>query len=172
MHPHHLETDMTMDQHSYRTTFVVEATPEETFAAVNDVRGWWSQDLDGSTDTVGAEFAFRGNHEGVNVHRAQIKVTDLVPRERVAWQVLDNHFTFTEDQSEWTDTRIVFELAPVDAGTEVRFSHLGLLSAHECYDVCSNAWSAFLHDSLRALAETGRGEPMRRLSVVASAQPA
>src|SRR3954447_21738706 len=140
--PTDLESDMSLDQHSYRTTFVVEATPEETFAAVNDVRGWWSEDLDGVTDSVRAEFAFRGNHEGVNVHRAQIKVTDLVPGERVAWHVLDNHFTFTEEQSEWTDTRIVFELTPADAGTEVRFSHLGLLSTHECYDVCSNAWSA------------------------------
>jgi Activator of Hsp90 ATPase homolog 1-like protein len=158
-----LERDMTMEQHSYRTTFLVEATPQETFAAVNDVRGWWSEDLDGRTDTVGAEFAFRGNHQGVNVHRARIKVTDLVPGERVAWQVLDNHFTFTEDQSEWTGTRIVFELVPVDAGTEVRFSHLGLLPAHECYDVCSNAWAGFLHDSLPHLAETGRGEPMQRL---------
>jgi uncharacterized protein YndB with AHSA1/START domain len=164
---------MTMDQHSYRTTFVVEATPDETFAAVNNVRGWWSEDLDGSTETVGAEFAFRGNHEGVNVHRAQIQVAELVPGERVAWQVLDNHFAFTEDQSEWTGTRIVFELAPVDSGTEVRFSHLGLLPAHECYDVCSNAWSGFLYDSLRHLVETGAGEPMARLSVVAApAQPA
>src|SRR4051794_1901969 len=45
--PTDLESDMSLDQHSYRTTFVVEATPEETFAAVNDVRGWWSEDLDG-----------------------------------------------------------------------------------------------------------------------------
>ena len=157
--------DQHLDQHSYRTTFVVDATPDDTFAAVNDVRGWWSEDLEGSTDRVGAEYDFRGNHEGANVHRARIRVTDLVPGQRVAWQVLDNEFTFTDDQSEWTGTTIVFDLSAVAGGTEIRFSHLGLLPAHECYDVCSNAWSGFLHESLRHLVETGRGEPMQRLDV-------
>jgi len=105
--------DQSSDQHSYRTTFVVDATPDDTFAAVNDVRGWWSEDLEGSTDRVGAEYDFRGNHEGANVHRARIRVTDLVPGQPVAWQVLDNEFTFTDDQSEWTGTTIVFDLSAV-----------------------------------------------------------
>jgi hypothetical protein len=152
-----------MNDHSYRTSLVVEATPEAAYDAVNDVRGWWSQDLAGSTDTIGTEFAFRGNHEGVNVHRATIQVTELVPGKRVAWHVLENHFTFTEDQSEWTDTRILFEISAVDAGTEIRFSHVGLLPEAECYDVCANAWATFVHDSLRSLVVTGEGLPMRRL---------
>jgi len=31
--------------------------------------------------------------------------------------------------------------------------------------VCSNAWSGFLHESLRHLVEPGRGEPMQRLDI-------
>jgi len=157
-----------MNDQSYRTTLVVQATPDQAFDAINDVRGWWSQDVDGRTDTVGAEFAYRGNQDGVNVHRARIRVTELVPGQRVVWHVLDNWMSFIDDQAEWKDTRIVFEISPTDAGTEIRFSHLGLLPAHECYDVCSNAWSGFLHDSLRHLVETGRGEPMQRLDVAAA----
>ena len=152
-----------MDQTSYATTLVVEATPEAVFAAVNDVRGWWSMDLDGRTDTLGDEFTFRGNHEGQNVHRSRIRVTELVRDRRVVWHVRDNHFTFTEDQEEWKDTRIVFELSPEGEGTRIRFSHVGLVPVHECYDVCSSAWSFFIHDSLRSLIETGTGEPMPRL---------
>jgi len=153
-----------MNDASFRTTLSVEAAPDDAFAAINDVRGWWSQDVDGSTDTVGAVFAFRGNHEGRNVHRAQIEVTELVPGERVAWRVLDNWMGFIDDQSEWTGTRIVFEISPTAGGSEIRFSHLGLVPAYECYDVCFDAWTHFLRDSLRALIATGHGEPMPRLA--------
>jgi uncharacterized protein YndB with AHSA1/START domain len=158
-----------MNQHSYTTVLLVDASPEAAYAAINDVRAWWTEDLEGSTDTVGAAYDFRGNHEGVNVHRARIRVTDLVPGELVAWHVESNEFTFTDDQDEWVDTRIVFELTPTGDGTSIRLRHEGLVPVHECYDVCSNAWSHFIHDSLRGLIEDGRGEPMLRLD---EAQPA
>ncbi len=105
-----------MNDQSYRTTLVVDATPDQAFEAINDVRGWWSQDVDGRTDTVGAEFAYRGNQDGVNVHRARIRVTELVPGQRVVWHVLDNWMSFIDDQAEWKDTRIVFEISPTDGG--------------------------------------------------------
>jgi uncharacterized protein YndB with AHSA1/START domain len=153
-----------MTDHSFATTLSVEATPDEAYAAINDVRGWWSQDVDGRTDVVGATFAFRGNQDGRNVHRARIEVTELVPAERVVWQVVDNWMGFIDDQSEWKDTRIVFEISPTQDGTQIRFSHLGLVPAYECYDVCFNAWTFFLQDSLRALITTGLGDPMKRLA--------
>ncbi len=65
-----------MNDQSYRTTLVVQATPDQAFEAINDVRGWWSQDVEGRTDTVGAQFAYRGNQDGANVHRARIRVTE------------------------------------------------------------------------------------------------
>jgi hypothetical protein len=33
----------------------VERTPEEAFAATTNARGWWSGEIDGSTDELGAE---------------------------------------------------------------------------------------------------------------------
>ena len=68
-----------------------------------------------------------------------------------------------QDQSEWKDTRIVFDISRSEDGTQVRFSHLGLVPAYECFDVCSNAWSFFIQDSLRRLITTGSGRPMPRL---------
>ena len=49
-----------MTDHCFTTTLSVGATPDEVLVAINDVRGWWSQDVDGGTGTVGASFAFRG----------------------------------------------------------------------------------------------------------------
>ena len=152
-----------MNDESYRTTVLVDATAEQAYEAVIDVRGWWSQDVDGRTDTVGAEFDYRGNQDGVNLHRARIRVVDQVPGERVEWLVVDNWMSFIDDQAEWTGTSIVFEISPAERGTEIRFSHVGLVPSYECYDACFDAWTFFLQSSLRELITSGRGEPMARL---------
>ncbi len=67
---------------------------------------------------------------------------------------------FVSDQTEWKDTRIVFDISTTAGATQIRFSHVGLVPAYQCFDVCSNAWSFFIHDSLRSLITTGQGRPM------------
>jgi hypothetical protein len=84
-----------MKEQSFNTIISVDATPDQAFAAINDFRGWWSHDIDGSTDTADVEFTFRGK----DVHRSRIKVTELVPGERVVWHVLHNYMSFIQDQS-------------------------------------------------------------------------
>ena len=156
-----------MNQQDYTITVSVDRTPAEVFDAINDVRGWWSQDVDGDTDVVGAEFRYRGRDDaGTRQHRATIRVTDLVPGEKVVWRVLENHMNFIEDQSEWKDTEIRFELVGAGGGTEIRFTHAGLVPAYECFDVCSDAWGFFIRDSLWRLITTGQGSPIARADAV------
>ena len=45
-----------MTNQDFTTTLSVGKTPDEVFNAVNDVRGWWTEQIDGSTDILGAEF--------------------------------------------------------------------------------------------------------------------
>jgi len=124
---------------SFTAAFSVDQTPEEAFRAISNVRGWWSEDIEGGTDKEGSEFTYR--YKGA--HRCRIRVTGLVTGERVAWRVLDNYFDFTEDKSEWKDTEISFEIARKGDKTEVCFAHLGLVPEYECFDVCSNAWGSY-----------------------------
>ena len=145
-----------MNDQSYITTITVDASPAETYAAINDVRAWWGQDVEGSTDVLGAEFVFRG----MDQHRSLIKVTELVPGERVVWRVGDTHLAFVTDQTEWVGTTIRFDISPTEDGSLIRFSHVGLLPEHECYEVCAPAWTFFIVDSLRALINSGAGVPM------------
>jgi uncharacterized protein YndB with AHSA1/START domain len=144
-----------MTNESFTATFSVDRTPLEVFDAINDVRAWWSAEVDGPTDVEGEEFTFRVK----DLHRSQIRVTELVPGERVVWTVLENHMSFVEDQTEWVGTEIRFDLTARDGGTEVRFTHVGLLPDHECYDVCSKAWGYYLSESLPNLVTTGQGRP-------------
>lgn len=138
----------------YSISFTVDQGPEEVFAAINNVRGWWSEEIEGRTDELG-EFKYHYQE----IHRCIIRIADLVPGEKVVWHITDNYFSFVKDKSEWKDTEILFEIAQKGDKTEVRFSHVGLLPAYECYTVCSDAWSTYISGSLRDLITKGKGQP-------------
>jgi len=139
----------------YTTSFVVQQSAEEVFAAITDPRAWWSEDIDGHTDRLGAIFYYHFR----DIHRGTFKITELVPGTKVAWHVVQNYFNFVEDKTEWTGTDVVFEIMPTGAGTELRFTHVGLNPAEECYDVCHDSWDFYLRASLRNLIVNGVGEP-------------
>jgi hypothetical protein len=147
-------------QKNYTTSFVVDQSPEEAFAAINNVRGWWSEDIEGRTDTLG-EFKYRYQ----DVHRSTIEITELVPGQKVAWHVADNYFSFVENKNEWKDTDIVFDIVKKGGKTEVRFTHVGLVPTEECYDVCSDAWRTYINGSLRDLIATGKGRPNQNAQI-------
>ena len=145
----------TMEHPGFTTTISVDQTPEEAFAAINNVRGWWSGEIKGETGELGSEFTYRYE----DVHRSQQKITELIPGKKVVWQVLDSQLSFVKDQSEWTGTEIVFEISEKDGKTEVRFTHIGLVSKFECFDDCSIAWSTLVNSNLRELIATGERQP-------------
>ena len=144
-----------MNNHNFTTTYLVDQTPEQAFNAINHVRGWWSEEIEGSTDKLGDEFTYHYK----DVHRCKMKITEVIPGKKVVWRVLDNYFNFIEDKNEWKDTEISFEISRKGNKTEVRFTHVGLVPEYECFDVCSNAWGSYINGSLRSLITTGEGKP-------------
>jgi hypothetical protein len=136
-------------------SFTVQQSPAEAFAAINDARAWWSGDIEGRTDVLDAEWSYRVQ----DIHFSAFRITELVPDRSVAWLVTDSWLTFTEDAEEWTGTTVRFDVTPVDGGTEVRFTHLGLQPQVECYGVCRVAWGEYVMGSLRELIESGAGRP-------------
>lgn len=144
-------------------SFAVDQCPEEVFAAINNVRAWWSGEIDGLTDKLGEEFTYRYK----DVHRSTQKITELVPCKKVVWHVTDAQLNFVNDKTEWNGTEIVFEIARKGDKTEVRFTHVGLVPSFECYGGCSGAWGFYINDSLRNLITTGKGEPNQTESATA-----
>ena len=144
-----------MKDQNFTTAFTVNQTPEAAFAAITNVRGWWSEEIEGRTDKLGAEF----NYHFRDIHRCRLKITELVPGKKVVWRVLDNYFNFTNDETEWTGTDIIFDISRKGNKTEIRFTHEGLVPEYECYDACSDGWVTYINGSLRDLIATGKGQP-------------
>ena len=63
-----------------------------------------------------------------------------------------------EGPAEWIDTTVEWELHREDEYTIVMFAHRGWREAVPFMHHCSTKWATFLM-SLKALVETGKGEP-------------
>lgn len=144
-----------MSSQHYTIAFTVDQSPEQAFEAINDVRSWWSGDVEGDTAKPGSEFGYRVP----GIHYSKQKITESVPGKKVAWHVTDAKLEFVKDKDEWKGTDIVFEIARKGEKTEVRFTHKGLASAFECYDNCSNAWGLLVNGNLRRRIATGKPQP-------------
>jgi uncharacterized protein YndB with AHSA1/START domain len=147
-----------MKKKDFSTTFLVDQSPEEVFDAINNVPGWWSEEIDGSTDKLGAEFKFHYK----DFHRSTQKITEFVPGKKVVWHVSEAKLNFVKNKTEWTGTDVVFEIKRKGKKTELRFTHVGLVPAFECYGDCSGAWGLYINDSLRSLITKGKGQPIRK----------
>ena len=144
-----------MSTSDFTTAIVVDQTPEDVFNAVNSPRKWWSEEIEGDTNKLNDVFDYHFK----DVHRSKIKLEEVAPNEKVVWHVLENYFEFTEDKTEWTGTKMIFEISRQGDKTQLRFTHQGLVPEYECYNVCFDAWSNYIKNSLYNLVTTGKGQP-------------
>src|SRR3989440_7938065 len=84
-----------MKSQNYSTTFIVDEAPEEAFAAINNVRDWWSGNIEGSNNKLCDEWTYRYK----DIHYSKQKITELVPSKKVVWLVLDSYLNFIEDKT-------------------------------------------------------------------------
>jgi hypothetical protein len=146
---------MKKENDNYTATISVKQSPDEVFDAVNNVRGWWSQEIDGRTDALGEVFRFHYK----DLHYTTHKITEFVPGKKVVWHITESRITFVKDKAEWKGTDVVFDITRKGDKTELRFTHVGLVPAVECYGQCAGAWGFYINESLRDLITKGQGQP-------------
>src|SRR5262249_18333898 len=94
-----------------------------------------------------------------DVHVCKMKLVELIPGKKVVWQVLSNYFNFTKDKTEWTGTKIIFEITATNGKTQLHFTHEGLTPEYKCYEACRDGWSKYIKKSLYSLVTNGKGQP-------------
>jgi hypothetical protein len=148
-------TKKAMKNQDFNITLLVDQTQNEVFNAVNNVRGWWSEELEGDSEKLNDEFIYRHG----DIHYSKHKLIEIIPDEKVVWLTLDSKLTFVEKQDEWNGTKMVFEISKQDGKTRLDITHLGLVPEFQCYEGCFNGWTHYLKSSLLPLIATGKGNP-------------
>ena len=135
-------------------TFTVDATPQEVYEAILDVRSWWgATNIVGPTDRLGADWYYLVP----DIHFSKQRTAELVPGERVVWEFTDGYLDFIAEKDEWVGTTGRFDIVAEGDRTRVTFTHAGIASTDECFDVCHDAWRHYVTESLRERITTGRG---------------
>jgi hypothetical protein len=153
-HKPQTEDEKKLTTPDFTTTFFVDQTPTEVFNAVNNVRGWWQGEIEGNTNKLYDEFTYRMK----DFHFSKQRLIEVVPDKKVVWLVTDSKLNFLKNKSEWTGTKISFDIAEINNKTQLRFIHTGLVPNIECYGSCSNGWSKLIQESLVSLVTTGKGK--------------
>ena len=135
-------------------TFTVDATPQEAYEAIIDVRSWWgATNIVGPTDQLGADWFYLVP----DIHYSKQRTAELVAGERVVWEFTDGYLDFIAAKGEWIGTTARFDITSQSGHTQVTFTHEGLAPADECFDVCHDAWRHYITESLRQRIVTGHG---------------
>jgi hypothetical protein len=143
-----------MKNTDYNTTILVNGTLEEAFQAINAVKKWWTENVDGNSQKVGDEFTVT-----FGTTWKTFKIVEMVPSNKIVWEVMDCNLPWNDNKTEWTGTKIIFGIKAKDRQAEINFIHQGLVPAFNCYDACSNAWGEYLYESLAELINRGKGKP-------------
>jgi hypothetical protein len=145
-----------MKTNDFTTTLLVDQSPKEIIEAISNPQHWWSGEVEGKASQLNDEFSYRYK----DIHYSKQRVFEIIPDQKVVWLVTESVINYVEDKDEWTGTKISFELSPQGNKTLLRFSHLGLVPAVECFDSCSIAWTQLIQQSLFSLITTGKGQQL------------
>ncbi|MFI5153611.1 MAG: SRPBCC domain-containing protein [Chitinophagales bacterium] len=148
-----------MKQKDYQSSFAVKVPSGEAFQGIANVAGWWTENIEGHTSNLNDEFTVRFGDTFVN-----FKVTESKPGKRMIWLVTDCYLHWLKDKTEWTGTKVVWEISLGNQGTEITMTHVGLVPNIECFKSCKSGWDAYFKGSLFKLLTEKKGKPEKAIS--------
>ena len=142
-----------MENKDFTTSIVVEQSAQKVFDAINNVNEWWQGKITGHSHKLNDEFVYNM----MDFHISKQKVVELIPNKKVVWLITESNLNSFTNNTEWTGTKVVFEISEQANKTQLRFTHLGLVPKFQCYGDCSGAWTELIQKSLFSLITMGKG---------------
>jgi len=141
-----------MSTQNFSYTFKTSKFPEGVFNILINPKKWWiglhNEIITGNSEKLNDEFTFSA---GNGAHNSLQKLVEIIPNQKITWEVVDSNLTFLKIPNEWTGTKITFEISKEQNQTKVTFTHNGLTPQFECFEGCSNAWTEYLENLEKAL---------------------
>lgn len=150
-----------MTKQNYQKTITVSASPEDVYRALTTgFEHWWTApDKPIRQEGDISKFSFSDRHG-----HWTFKATQLSP-ERIEMICIDARHVHAGQppkiETEWFDTRIIWQIAPQSDKTTIHFEHDGLTPNLHCYAICGAGWDLFFVDSLKSYLDTGLGKPFK-----------
>src|SRR3546814_926265 len=156
------------DTRDFTCGFTVDQAPDMVFAAICNVRGWWSDDINGNADRDGDQFVQLVR----DLHRCEIGIKQMVgdragaesvykeegTGRKIVWCVCHIHFSLARSATQGTGTAYASGITTSGDRTGLCFPRLRLVPAYSCDDVCRDGWSTSIA-RLSYLGATGEGRP-------------
>jgi hypothetical protein len=142
-----------MDNGSFTAGIEVSKSAKDVFNCIKEVSKWWSRDFEGNSSKLNDEFVI--HHPGR--HFTKQKLVEVIPDKKMVWLVEDSVLSWlVNDKHEWTNTRMIFEIAEKGDRTLLQFTHEGLVPEKECYAMCAQGWTMVIRDRLFNFIEEGK----------------
>jgi len=138
----------------YSTTITTTLTASAAFDGINNVAAWWAKELKGATKQLNDVFTVRFGETW-----ATIRITEMLPGQKITWLVQDCYLDLLKDTSEWKGTKIIFDIVPKNGCSVISMTHIGLAPGKECYDDCVKGWDFFIRESLLNYLQGSGGAP-------------
>jgi hypothetical protein len=142
-----------MGNNNFSSSISAKISADEAMKKISHVPEWWGVTFTGDSERQGDKFTVKMTGDSY----FNFTVTELKPGKRVVWLVTECHMPWYSDKTEWTNTRLIFDLDEHNGATDVRFTHEGLTPAVECYKDCESGWTHWIKTSLFSYLATGKG---------------
>lgn len=143
-----------MEQQNFHCSFTTNVSAQEAINGISLVDEWWAKDFEGSSQNLDDVFTVRFGETFVT-----FKITELIPNTKAVWTVTNCYLPWINNKTEWTGTKVVFEISTENDATKIDFTHVGLIPKTECYNDCIKGWTEHVPGSLFKLLNEGKGQP-------------
>ena len=141
-----------MEKKDYHKSITTNVSPAEAFEKISRVGDWWTNSFKGSAKKLNDTFSVKMGDTTVD-----FKITEVIPGRKIVWLVTDCYLSWIKDKHEWTNTKIVFEIAEEKNHTRIDMTHIGLVPGVECYNDCIAGWDHYIGESLAKFLKTSKG---------------